>query len=335
MFNSLDSKSVRTLKFNSLSPPTRSTAMAAAAASAAASSSVADAVAPAAPSYCTLLAAQSPSMLWSARFPTAALMHAHPPRGWDRSLNGCNKSRVWKLIQSRDSSTRAPAGTVAGEDERQLRVARYDGSRMPMDPSLLLTTDTELDIVRSVYGYEEPADPAVECHWWVNFADKHLFAFYASSLFAQDEWQCMEIPALCCAREFLAVHGRSDPNAAPLTVANSVPTPVLVMNAPREVSIDAVGANIYGNSFSVAKGSVIDAATTLLPRPTLTNVIAMEACKGRHGLYTTRDIAVTLQTAITAFIAAKEQAALEWKTRKNEKEPTVIVHTGNWSHAHD
>ena len=295
-----------------------------------AASSAADAVPPA-PSYCTLLPAQS-ALLWSARFPTAALMQAHPPRGWDRGADACNKSRVWKLIQSREPSTRAPAGSSAdGMDERQLRVARYDGAQMAMDPAALLTTDTQLQIVRSVYGYEEPADPVGECHWWTNFADKHLFAFYASSLFAQDEWQCLEIPSLCCLREFMAWRSETEPMAIPQTVANSVPTPVLVMNAPREVAIDALGAKIYGNSFCVAKSSVIDAATTLLPRPTLTNIVAMEALKHRSGLYTLRDVTVTLQTAVTAFTAAKEQATLEWKTRKLLTEPTVVVHTGNWS----
>lgn len=259
---------------------------------------------------------------------TAELMAASPPIGLHRVRN---KDRIWKLIRSRRSKD---AEADKADAAKLLRVARYDSRAMPMDASAILTTDTQFQIVQSVYGYEPASDPR-EFHFWTNFADKHLFAFYASNLFAQDEWQCLEIPALCSLREWMDAHSKADSNAVPLTVQSGNPTPVIVMNAPREVNIDAVGHKIYGNAFSVAPVETIDAATTLLPRPVLSHIIAMEALKHRHGVYTSRDIALTLQTAITAFKAARLEAALEFADRKlgghgQGMDPRIVIHTGNW-----
>ena len=281
---------------------------------------------PATPAWCTGVTRATPPLLFRARMRTAELMAASPPVGFHRVRN---KDRIWKLIRSRRSKD--PEADKA-DAAKLLRVARYDSRSMPMDAAAVLTTDTQFTIVPSVYGYEAPSDPS-EFHFWTNFADKHLFAFYASDLFAQDEWQCMEIPALCSLREWMDAHSKADGNAAPLTVQGGNPTPVIVMNAPREVNIDAVGHKIYGNAFSVASTETIDAATTLLPRPVLSHIIAMEALKHRHGAYTSRDIALTLQTAITAFKAAVVEASLEFADRKLEGQglaPKVVIHTGNW-----
>jgi hypothetical protein len=46
--------------------------------------------------------------------------------------------------------------------------------------------------------------------WHVNFADPHLFVAYSSSLFAQDEMQVAEHPALGALKETLNAKGMAD-----------------------------------------------------------------------------------------------------------------------------
>lgn len=262
-----------------------------------------------------------PAALWSARLDSARLLQQHPP-----SFHCDNKQRVWQLIQSRKKD-----GKEGGSVAPQLRVSRYDSRLVVLEASNLLSgSGARLDVVSSVYAYESSS--ASECHWWTNFADAHLFGFYGSSLFAQDEWQCMEHPALCALRDWMEQRsaGSADPEAVPLTVCRRVPTPALVMNAPREVNIDAVGRGLYGNEFSRARTAAVDAATTLLqPAPTLSNIIAMEALKHRHGAYTEADIIRTLQTAVTAFTGSRAESAAE-AAAAGRAHPTVVVHTGNW-----
>jgi len=44
--------------------------------------------------------------------------------------------------------------------------------------------------------------------WYINFADSDVFRYYGGTLFAQDESQCLEHPALCSLR----VHLANDPD---------------------------------------------------------------------------------------------------------------------------
>jgi hypothetical protein len=145
----------------------------------------------------------------------------------------------------------------------------------------------------------------------------------------------MEHPALCSLREYLDAASQKDATAKPLTVTKlargTQPTPCLIMNAPREVAIDAVGASIYGNNFSDAPTKKIEAATTLLHPVTHSNIIAMEALKHGRGAYTTNQICIILQTAVSAFVAAKAEAYQEYRDMQSfVANPTVVVHTGNW-----
>lgn len=200
-----------------------------------------------------------PAIIYAARFDTAKLLEHCPPVGWNRVEN---KRLVWQMIEERQKKTAAAAAASVKDSSPPtpaplLRFARYDSNRVPMDAALLLSASTSFETDRRVYDYSPSSSDPTECHFWVNFADEQLFGFYASSLFAQDEWQVQEHPSLASLRKFLEVSSQSNPDAAPLAVGPTQdgtrqPTPCIVMNAPREVDIDAVGANLYGNSFSRA-----------------------------------------------------------------------------------
>jgi hypothetical protein len=284
------------------------------------------------------------ALLYSVRFQTPDLVKAYPPRGFHKVAN---KNLVWKMIEQ---------NWLEEEKEQQqhkrprlLRFARYDSSKIPFAHGALLTATTQFSIVRSVYGYESSSGSSSsssggssESHWYVNFADKHLFGFYNSQLFAQDEWQCLEHPSLCSVREYLVATTKltNTPATAPLTVAKlpgknaAVATPCLVMNAPREVEIDAVGAKIYGNEFTRADEKIVQQATRLIRPATLSNILAMEALKHQKGAYTPAHVCDTLHTALASFIAARTETIQEQRDsaggQKDAKRPAVIIHTGNW-----
>ena len=118
--------------------------------------------------------------------------------------------------------------------------------------------------------------------WHVNFADPHLFVAYGSSLFAQDEMQVAEHPALGSLREALEAAGRRA-----VTVEAGEPTPVLVTGVERRCAIatnpdTAAGrpAGLYGNAFARASADAVARATTPIDPPTITNLIAMAAPPG-------------------------------------------------------
>jgi len=128
------------------------------------------------------------------------------------------------------------------------------------------------------YDYVPVAAGAVE--WHVNFADRHLFGFYGSSLLAQDEMQVTEHPVLASLKEALDANGRPG-----LTIdGDDRPTPVLVTGAERCCQIatepnraEGRPAGLYGNAFGRAREDVVRRATKRIDPPTITNVIAMAA----------------------------------------------------------
>ena len=160
-----------------------------------------------------------------------------------------------------------------------------------------------------------------------NFADPSLFAAYGSPLFAQDEMQVAEHPALGALTEALHANG-----SRAVTVEGDSPTPVLVAGVERRcrVSTDRNPAEgrpigLYGNAFSGAGGATVEKATTRIDPPTITNLIAMAAPYGGIGNYTDVEIAYVLATAYTAFSAAVQESE-----RIAGREPQVVVHTGFW-----
>jgi hypothetical protein len=163
--------------------------------------------------------------------------------------------------------------------------------------------------------------------WHVNFADPDLFGYYGSGLFAQDEIQTTEHPALGALREALVAQGHQ-----PLTVENDAPTPVLVMGVERRcrVATDPNAAEgrpngLYGNAFARADKETVRRATTPIDPPTITNLIAIAAPSGGRGGYTADEIKAILVTAFTGF-----RAAVLESHRERGAKCAVAVHTGFW-----
>ncbi len=177
------------------------------------------------------------------------------------------------------------------------------------------------------YDYVPEPDPPGAIEWHVNFADPHLFVAYGSSLFAQDEMQVAEHPALGALREALDAQ-----KSAAFTLENGRPTPTLVMGAERRCCV-ATAPNVaegrprglYGNEFARADAGAVRRATVRLEPPTITNLIAMAAPSGGYGPYSVPEIEYVLLTAFTGFRAAILESA-----RCRGTPCPVIVHTGFW-----
>lgn len=177
------------------------------------------------------------------------------------------------------------------------------------------------------FGYEiSPGDGSV-VEWYLNFAHNQLFGFYGGALFAQDEMQVAEHPALGSLREALL---KSD--IAPLTVERGEPTPILIMGVERRcrVAIDRNAAlgrphGLYGNHFAQASAAAVERATQVISPPTITNLIAIEAPACGSGRYSSQEIEYVLSTAFGAYSAARLESHHD-----GQHFPEVVIHTGFW-----
>lgn len=254
--------------------------------------------------------AENPSPLERFEIETERLMEQHPPV-WHHP----NKQLVFTIACAPGSR---PQGTI--------NYTRWGAMPLP----------AEID-VRAADGLVEPREDAYDyaptlsdpgaVEWHVNFADAHLFVAYSSGLFAQDEMQVAEHPALGSLREALLV--REFPA---LTVEAGRPTPVLVMGVERRcaVATDRNAAEgrpegLYGNAFARADAAAIRRATRRIDPPTITNIIAMAAPFGRGRRYNRETITYILVTAHTGFRAAVLESA-----RARGAAGPVAVHTGFW-----
>lgn len=146
--------------------------------------------------------------------------------------------------------------------------------------------------------------------WHVNFADPDLFFGYGSRLFAQDELQCAEHPALGCVREAMLAEG-----VPALTEEHGVATPVLVRGVERRVAIDT--RRVYGNAFAAASAEMIREVTAVLDPPVVSNILAIAAPVG-GGVYTREQIEYAMVAAYTGFAAAAHET------------PGALIRTGFW-----
>ena len=243
-------------------------------------------------------------------FVTSALMEEYRPAWHDP-----NKRIVFEIA--------CPPGAAHGG-----RLAYSRWTAMPVPTSLEgVAAGRLVRVLDGYYDYASSLDPGEGIEWHVNFADLHLFVAYASSLFAQDEMQVAEHPALGALREALVADG-----LAAVTVERGEPTPVLVMGVERlcRVATDpdaAEGrpAGLYGNAFARADGDAVRRATTPIDPPTITNLIAMAAPPGGYGRYGADEIESVLTTAFTGF-----RAAVLESHRERGRATSVAVHTGYW-----
>ncbi|KAL4441344.1 hypothetical protein ABPG74_013639 [Tetrahymena malaccensis] len=181
---------------------------------------------------------------------------------------------------------------------------------------------------QDTFSYYKP--PNNETHWYLNFADTHLFGFYTSALYAQDELQCTEMPLLAHVKEYLQTQ-KSVPNLKPRTQESNNPTPVLIMNVPRIGTIDIrpdakYQKGLYGNNFRNLKEQDLKEKLTVFQNEDLvyTNIIAMSALGYNHGEYTRYQILFTLETAWKAFSQAVQC------TKNYYPNTSCVIHTGNW-----
>ena len=243
-------------------------------------------------------------------FVTSALMEEYRPAWHDP-----NKRIVFEIA--------CPPGAAHGG-----RLAYSRWTAMPVPTSLEgVAAGRLVRVLDGYYDYASSLDPGEGIEWHVNFADPHLFVAYASSLFAQDEMQVAEHPALGALREALVAD-----RLAAVTVEKGEPTPVLVMGVERRcwVATDpdaAEGrpAGLYGNAFARADGDAVRRATTPIEPPTITNLIAMAAPPGDHGRYGADEIESVLTTAFAGF-----RAAVLESRRERGRATSVAVHTGYW-----
>ncbi len=186
---------------------------------------------------------------------------------------------------------------------------------------------TVFEAREDLFGYEPASKGSAAVEWYLNFADHDLFCAYGGPLFAQDEMQVAEHPALGSLREAL-LHSGVDP----ATVEDGEPTPVLILGVERRCAVAtdrnaALGRpfGLYGNYFARARPDVIERSVKPIVPPTTTNLIAMEAPAYGQGAYNLEQIHYILRTAFTGFSAAMIESG-----RESTRRPEVVIHTGFW-----
>lgn len=241
-------------------------------------------------------------------FNAQQLMGTYPPRPQD-----ANKRRVFGL-------TCPPGAIHAGE----VHFSRWPA--VPLPPILSSRQDwPAFELRTDFFTYDPPAPGWMD--WHLNFAHWDLFAYYAGPLFAQDEMQVAEHPALASVR-----HALLDNSLSTLTVEQGEPTPILAAGVERRCAIAtdpnaAAGRphGLYGNHFARAEGKAVERATQLLDPPTVSNILAMEAPANGHGRYTEAQLRTILTTAYTGFAAALAESQ-----HLVGPKISVAIHTGYW-----
>jgi hypothetical protein len=241
-------------------------------------------------------------------FDTRELIETHPAK-----LHHPNKRIVYDIA--------CPANSV---HSGQLVFSRWNAIALSLTFSKSSATD--LEVREGYFKYEPFRSEDRQVEWHLNFADRNLFYAYGSALFAQDEMQVAEHPALGSLREALLSQG-----ILPATEEQGRPTPVLVRGVERRCVI-ATDPNpeqgrpfgLYGNRFSAADPSTIQRATVPIIPPTTTNILAIAAPGYGSGAYTVQDIEYILTTAFTGFSAARLESSFVCA------DPIVVIHTGFW-----
>jgi len=247
--------------------------------------------------------------LYRREFRAADIIAKYPPQ-WHHP----NKIAVYRLA--------CPPGC---RHEGTISVSRWRAMPLPQtfEPAV---HKTELVVRENLFDYE-PSLPSPAVEWHMNFADSDLFCTYGSGLFAQDEMQVAEHPALASVREALIAAGLST-----LTVEGGEPTPILLQGVQRRcrIAIDRNPAEgrpngLYGNNFAAADESAVRRAVTIIEPPTVSNIVAIEAPPGGVGIYRKEEIEFILKTAFSGFAAARLQSL-----GSSASPPQVAIHTGYW-----
>ncbi len=251
------------------------------------------------------------SLICRHTFNTQELIDTYPPKIYNQ-----NKQIVYNMT--------CPPGS---KHQGNLIFSRWNAMEIPQVLSIS-ENNTKFDQKNGYFDYKTSVNNSKnDIEWYLNFAAKDLFYAYGGSLFAQDEMQVTEHPALASLREALI-----DKEIKPWTVENREPAPILIRGVERKCAI-ATEPNakkgrplgLYGNNFAKATPAAIQQAIEIINPPTITNILAIEAPVGGYGIYSQAEIEYILKTAYTGFIAAKIESWLEIK-----RLPKVIIHTGFW-----
>ncbi len=104
--------------------------------------------------------------------------------------------------------------------------------------------------ISNVFDYK-PTEEIDVVEWHMNFANCDIFAYYHSSLLAQDELQVLECPQLASLREYLVQQNKYQAlNIKKFNtnvVENNLPYPILISNVERVVDLNTT--NLYGKKF--------------------------------------------------------------------------------------
>lgn len=248
------------------------------------------------------------SPIYRCEYEAQQIVTSYPAQLHDR-----NKDIVFEMSMPRGA---AHLGAIS--------VARW--KQLPLPKTFERSNVLPLFELRNEYFTYDPA-PAGCVEWHLNFAHYDLFVVYGSQLFAQDEMQVAEHPALASLR-----HALIDSGYAPLTVENGVATPILIMGVERrcEVATDpnpnaGRPVGLYGNHFARASEDAIRRATRVFDPPTISNILAMEAPAYGAGQYEREQIEFVLSTAYTGF-----RAAVMESRRAVSPDVRTVIHTGYW-----
>lgn len=170
----------------------------------------------------------------------------------------------------------------------------------------------------------KPSDQDDLAVWHMNFANSDVFSSWGTSMFAQDEIQVAEHPALIALCMEATKSGLSM-----YCVENQEPMPILITGVERRLAINTTPSparpnGLYGNQFRYAQPEDVAAATTVLSSPVKSNLIAIEAPAYGSGCYNGEEICFILRTAFSGFAAARE-ISVDWLRAKE-----VRIHTGFW-----
>lgn len=170
-----------------------------------------------------------------------------------------------------------------------------------------------------------PSSQVNAIEWHLNFADFDAFATWRTPLFAQDEIQVAEHPALAALHLEARDQGISMKTVEETTAFISHPTPVLVSGVERRIEVETATSGLYGNAFQRASLEQVRQATRIIDPPSISHILAIQAPEPGSGLYKASDIRQILITAYSGFVAAIE----EGKLQKGANSSTLI-HSGFW-----
>ena len=201
----------------------------------------------------------------------------------------------------------------SAKHDGRLAISRWRATGLP--------SSLKVPHVRRQAGHFRYQTPAVEdgsMHWHLNFADPHLFGYAEGELFAQDELQCTEHPALVSVGYALEKGVPGQPELQRIARDGRGATPVLLEQVPRRCAIDS--SALYGDQFSIAREDEVLAHTQALNPPTMSHLIALAAIAPQQGHYTKAQITDLVRTAFAGFRAAVIRSG----------QRAVTLHTGHW-----